>query len=61
MLSDKDPSSTIDPIMTSSLCIYSLLFARWALAITPANYPLLICHLSNEAVQLIQLGRWTNA
>jgi hypothetical protein len=34
---------------------------RWALAVTPANYPLLICHVSNEIVQVIQLGRWATA
>jgi len=60
VLSGKD-ASTIDPVMTSSLAVYSLFFMRWALAISPANYPLLICHISNEAVQLFQLGRWANA
>jgi hypothetical protein len=61
MLSSKDPATTIDPMMTSSLAVYSLLFMRWAIAVTPANYPLLVCHVSNEAVQLVQLGRWANA
>jgi len=31
---------------------------RWALAVSPANYPLLLCHVANEAVQLTQLGRY---
>jgi len=109
MLSDKDPATTIDPVMTScqwrmhmksaqqqrilaaasshcsfysmeccvtdsacvcvSLCatlsaalaVYSLLFARWSLAVSPANYPLLLCHISNEVIQLVQLGRYASA
>ena len=57
----KDPATTIDPIMTSSLAIYSLLFMRWALAISPTNYPLFICHVANEAAQLTQLTRYAMA
>jgi len=34
---------------------------RWALAISPTNYPLFVCHLCNEIVQLYQLGRCINA
>jgi hypothetical protein len=45
----------------AALVFYSFLFMRWSLAITPANYPLLVCHASNEVVQLVQLGRWANA
>jgi len=56
----EDPR-TIDPRMTSALCVYSVLFMRWALAIYPPNYALLFCHASNEVVQLLQLGRWFNA
>jgi len=55
-----DPK-TIDPRMTGVLCIYSFLFMRWAIAITPPNWPLLACHVCNEATQLTQLGRYTNA
>lgn len=44
-----------------ALAVYSVFFMRWALAITPANYPLLVCHVSNEVVQLAQLGRYVNA
>jgi hypothetical protein len=46
---------------SAALVFYSFLFMRWSLAITPANYPLLVCHASNEVVQLVQLGRWANA
>ena len=45
----------------SALAVYSVLFMRWALAVTPANYPLFMCHVANEAVQLAQLGRYLNA
>ena len=45
----------------SALAVYSLLFMRWAIAITPANYPLLVCHIANEAAQLTQLGRYAMA
>ena len=31
---------------------------RWAIAISPPNYPLLVCHIANEAAQLTQLGRY---
>jgi hypothetical protein len=31
---------------------------RWSLAIYPVNYPLFVCHASNEVAQIIQLGRW---
>jgi len=55
----RDPSF-IDPKMTGTMCIYSLLFIRWSLAIKPANYPLFVCHISNELAQLTELSRWTN-
>ena len=45
----------------SALAVYSLLFMRWAIAISPANYPLLVCHIANEGVQLTQLGRYAMA
>ena len=45
----------------SVLCLYSLIFMRWAVAVSPPNYPLFICHVCNEVVQLIQMGRWSNA
>ena len=40
------------------MCVYSLLFMRFALAIKPVNYLLFACHVCNEAVQLNQLRRW---
>ena len=43
--------------MTSSLCIYSLLFMRFAWKVQPRNYLLLSCHAFNELAQLNQLRR----
>ncbi|KXZ50264.1 hypothetical protein GPECTOR_17g902 [Gonium pectorale] len=55
----KDPEY-ISPNMTGVMCIYSLLFMRFAWEVKPRNYLLLACHASNETVQLYQLGRWYN-
>lgn len=43
--------------ITGVLCIYSLLFMRFAYMVQPRNYLLLCCHGCNEIVQLTQLGR----
>jgi len=59
VISGRDPS-LIDPKMTSALCVYSIFFIRWSLAIEPANYPLLVCHACNEIAQLTEFGRWIN-
>lgn len=51
-LSDSQkPPETISPNMTSALCVYSLLFMRFAWEVQPRNYLLLACHASNEVVQ----------
>lgn len=39
------------------LCVYSLLFMRFAWMVKPRNYLLLACHISNEAVQSVLLGK----
>lgn len=39
------------------LCVYSVLFMRFAWMVKPRNYLLLACHASNEAAQLYQLSR----
>ncbi|KAK7194854.1 hypothetical protein NESM_000406400 [Novymonas esmeraldas] len=52
------PLSDIDPIMTSILCVYSMLFMRWSVSILPANYPLFACHATNSSVQAATLVRW---
>lgn len=52
------PVNEIDPVMTVVLGVYSALFIRWAVAISPANYPLCLCHVTNSTVQLCTLGKW---
>ncbi|EGC37671.1 hypothetical protein DICPUDRAFT_29915 [Dictyostelium purpureum] len=54
----KNDPEKIDPIMTTTLASYSLVFMRWAIAIYPPNYWLLGCHAANEVAQLTQLSRW---
>ncbi|KAL3162486.1 pyruvate transporter mpc1 [Trebouxia sp. C0010 RCD-2024] len=57
-LSDtRKPAELVSPNMTGVMCIYSLLFMRFAWAINPRNYLLFACHASNEAVQLNQMRR----
>jgi len=55
------PADTIDPKMSATLGIYSCFFMRWALAISPANYPLLVCHVINATLQTTQLVRYFTA
>ena len=43
--------------LTTSLCIYSGLFMRFAWMVQPRNYLLLTCHAFNECAQLWQLKR----
>jgi mitochondrial pyruvate carrier 1 len=40
------------------MCIYSMLFMRFAWEIKPRNYLLFACHACNEMVQLNLLRRW---
>ena len=46
--------------MTFALCIYSVTFMRYALAVTPKNYLLFACHFVNEGAQLTQGYRYLN-
>eukprot|EP00245_Coleochaete_scutata_P018134 TRINITY_DN9267_c0_g1_i1.p1 TRINITY_DN9267_c0_g1~~TRINITY_DN9267_c0_g1_i1.p1 ORF type:complete len:128 (-),score=14.59 TRINITY_DN9267_c0_g1_i1:878-1207(-) len=52
------PPEMISGNMTSAMCVYSMLFMRFAWKVQPRNYLLFACHLSNESVQLYQLQRW---
>ncbi|CBZ54588.1 cDNA, FLJ92180, highly similar to Homo sapiens brain protein 44 (BRP44), mRNA, related [Neospora caninum Liverpool] len=57
-LSDMQKSpEIISERMTTVLCIYSLLFMRFAYMVQPRNYLLFTCHFCNEGVQLTQLFR----
>lgn len=53
----KDPELISGP-MTLALVLYSGVFMRYALAVTPQNYLLFGCHVVNETAQLAQGYRW---
>ncbi|CAX42784.1 uncharacterized protein ygl080w homologue, putative [Candida dubliniensis CD36] len=53
----KDPDLISGP-MTGSLILYSLVFMRYSMAVTPKNYLLFGCHFVNELAQLGQGFRW---
>ncbi|KAL9315267.1 hypothetical protein ACSQ67_016268 [Phaseolus vulgaris] len=57
----KKPPEMISGNMTTVMCVYSVLFMRFAWMVQPRNYLLLCCHASNEGVQLFQLSRWAKA
>tara|TARA_B110000305_G_scaffold221474_1_gene264199 strand:- start:677 stop:949 length:273 start_codon:yes stop_codon:yes gene_type:complete len=48
----------ISPKMTGVMCVYSMLFMRFAWMVQPRNYLLFACHASNEGAQIFQLSRW---
>ncbi|CAN6664351.1 mitochondrial pyruvate carrier 1 [Trichomonascus vanleenenianus] len=55
----KDPTLISGP-MTGSLILYSLVFMRYSMAVTPWNPLLFGCHFVNECAQLGQGIRWVN-
>ncbi|KAJ9067359.1 pyruvate transporter mpc1 [Entomophthora muscae] len=50
---NKDPE-LISGKMTTALCLYSMVFMRFAWMVQPRNLLLLSCHATNECVQLTQ-------
>ncbi|KAF2891866.1 hypothetical protein ILUMI_14302 [Ignelater luminosus] len=56
---NKDPKY-ISGKMTVALCLYSAMFMRFAWRVQPQNMLLFACHVTNEAAQLVQLGRFVN-
>jgi mitochondrial pyruvate carrier 1 len=46
--------------MTVSLAVYSAVFMRYSLAVTPKNYLLFGCHLINCSSQIVQGYRFQN-
>jgi hypothetical protein len=44
--------------MTAALTVYAATFMRYALAVTPANYLLFACHLTNFGAQTTQGYRY---
>ncbi len=57
-VSDSSASHRISGQMTFALTIYSATFMRYALAVTPKNYLLFLCHFINEGSQLTQGYRY---
>lgn len=51
------PPENISGNMTAVLCVYSLLFMRFAWKVQPFNPLLLTCHACNEVVQANNLRR----
>ena len=52
------PADHIDPMMSGILAVYSAIFTRWAIAISPPNYPLLACHITNSTAQFATLFKY---
>lgn len=52
------PAESISGPMTLALTLYSAVFMRYSMAISPKNYLLLGCHIVNEAAQLGQGFRY---
>ena len=56
----KKDETKISGRMTGALVIYSSVFMKYALAVTPKNYLLFGCHAVNWFAQTGQGYRWTN-
>ena len=52
------PVDAVNPSMTATLMCYSCVFFRWAIAISPPNYPLMACHTANATAQGFTLLKW---
>ncbi|KAJ5763318.1 hypothetical protein N7533_001999 [Penicillium manginii] len=59
MDTQKDPEIISGP-MTGCLVVYAVTFMRYSLAVTPANYLLFGCHLTNFCAQSVQGYRYLN-
>ncbi|XP_054800539.1 mitochondrial pyruvate carrier 1-like isoform X3 [Prosopis cineraria] len=53
----KKPPEMISLNMTAVMCVYSAMFMRFAWVVRPRNIHLMVCHISNETLQLYQLSR----
>ncbi|KAK4533972.1 hypothetical protein CCYA_CCYA20G4045 [Cyanidiococcus yangmingshanensis] len=51
------PPENISENMTAAMCLYSLLFMRFAWRVQPRNYLLFGVHVSNELIQAYHLQR----
>ena len=52
------PADNINAPMTMVLAAYSGVFFRWSIAISPANYPLMGCHIVNSSTQIATLAKY---
>ncbi|KAJ5090737.1 Mitochondrial pyruvate carrier 1 [Penicillium argentinense] len=59
MDTQKDPE-IISGTMTGCLLVYAATFMRYSLAITPKNYLLFACHMTNFGAQSVQAYRYLN-
>lgn len=55
---DIPPLHSISGPMTGALIIYAATFMRYSLAVTPKNYLLFACHLTNFGAQTTQGYRY---
>jgi len=55
----KDPE-IISGRFTGVLVVYSAVFMRYAMSVSPRNYLLFTCHAVNCGAQATQMYRWTN-
>ncbi len=61
ILDSNKPPEMISSRMTAVLFVYSCMFMRFALRVTPKNYLLFSCHLSNASCQAYLLYRKNQA
>lgn len=54
------PADSISGPMTAALVVYSAVFMKYSVAVTPKNYLLFGCHAINEVAQLGQAVRFIN-
>lgn len=54
------PCNSISGPMTGALVVYAATFMRYSLAVTPKNYLLFACHLTNFGAQTTQAYRYLN-
>lgn len=55
---EADTWTSISGQMTGALVVYAATFSRYALAVTPKNYLLFGCHVTNFAAQSVQGYRY---
>ncbi|PWN21121.1 UPF0041-domain-containing protein [Microstroma glucosiphilum] len=56
----KKDEEVISGTMTTALACYSTVFSWFAWRVTPRNYLLMACHMTNASAQLVQGGRFVN-